>query len=434
MAVRFKLKNKLITNLENLNYSMDNMKKIIRSKFRDADMLAVCFLDISNLRFYNYKFGYEYGDKILETIKRRVGQVVKNYGYVYRFGGGALIILLDRISSKNEVIAVAEHVAEIFDDVFSVDIEQLRILVNMGISVYPEDSKDIDDIIKFSEIALNYCKKCYGHKYIFFEHRMYEEIINRGKMEANLINAIYNREFTLYYQPQVDINTMKIYGMEALLRWNHPEKGLILPGNFIDIVERNGMINEIGKFVLEEACRQIREWHKLGYNDLSISINLSEKQLEDDSFMTFLNRTLKKNQVNPRYIEFEITERILVNPSKKILNVLSSIRNLGIRIFIDDFGTKHSSLNYLYCFPIDGIKIDKSFVDRMICSDKDFIITKNIINLAHELKLEVIAEGVEQNEQLEKLKSVNCTKIQGFIFGKPINPDESINLLMEFNS
>jgi diguanylate cyclase len=193
------------------------------------------------------------------------------------------------------------------------------------------------------------------------------------------------------------------------------------------------MINKIGRFVFFEACKEIKKWHDLGYYNLSISINVSAKQLEDSSFLIFVYDVLKKIDIDPKYINIEITERVLVSPTNNILNMLMAFRSKGIKIFIDDFGTKYSSLNYLYCFPIDGIKIDKSFIDNIHNSDKEFIIIKNIIRLAHELEIQVVAEGVEKKEQLECLKNINCNKIQGFFFGKPVNSNEFINYLKVFN-
>lgn len=432
MRIKYERNREVLLDFCNLNYSISSFKKLIYNHFKKDDKFAVCLLDISNFKFYNYRFGYEYGDAVLTTVFYKVQQAIRDIGKVYRFGGNTLLILLKDIISENEVENVVKGILKIFDYPIDIGKEQIRISTNIGIAIYPHDSTNIEAILKYAEMALTYSKKCHNDKYKFFEQTMHHETIERGKVEGELINAIYNNEFILYYQPQVDINTMKVFGTEALLRWRHPKKGILAPSYFIDIVEQNGMINEIGKFVFHQACKELKRWHKLGFCNLCMSINVSETQFGDASFLSFIDEVLEKTQVEAKYINVEITERILINPSKSILNTLSALRNKGMKILIDDFGTKYSSLNYLYCFPIDGIKIDKSFIDRIESSEKELIITKNIVKLAHELNIEIIAEGVEQKEQLQMLKKINCEKIQGFIFGKPVAADEFINFLNKF--
>lgn len=408
-------------------------KKIIINMNQKADRVIVCLLSIKNLKFYNHIKGYDYGDVILETAYDKVQRCIDGCGEVYQFGSKLLLILRHKINSKKDVKVIIEKVIDVFSKPIDLQQENLRIEIHIGISIYPNDSEELYEVLKYAEIALTYAKYESIYRYKFFEYEMYQNIIKKAKIEADILNAVYNNEFILYYQPQVDINTMKIYAMEALLRWKHPEYGILPPSYFIDIVEQNGLINEIGKFVFEEACREIKRCHGLGYNNLYVSINISPKQLGDDSFLTFIEEILKKTQVDPKYINIEITERILIKPSESIVNLLIALRRKGIKIYIDDFGTKYSSLNYLYCLPLDGIKIEKSFVDRIQDFQKEFIITRNIVKLAHELNLEVVAEGVERSEQLETLRIINCNKIQGFIFSKPISSNDFVHLLNKFN-
>lgn len=434
MTIKCEQKNELFLNSYNLNYSISSFNELIYKHIKKKDKAVVCLLNISNFKLYNYKFGYEYGDKILEAVFNKVKKNIKNMGYIYRCGCDILIFLFNEITYKSDVITIIDGILNIFNNPIRVGEEKLKIVINMGICIYPDDSIEIDNILKYAEIALSCSKKNYIDKYKFFKYGMYEDIMSRGKIEADIVNAIYNDEFILYYQPQVDVKTMKVYGMEALLRWNHPERGIIPPIYFIDIVEQNGMINEIGKLVFEKACSQLKIWNELGYDNLSMSVNISEKQLEENSFLTFIENILKKTQVNPKYINIEITERILMNSTENILNILSALRQKGMKIFIDDFGTKYSSLNYLYRFHVDGIKIDKSFIDKIQYSEKEYIITKNIVNLAQELNIDVVAEGVEESAQLKKLGIINCTKIQGFIFQKPVVANEFIDFVNKFNS
>jgi EAL domain-containing protein (putative c-di-GMP-specific phosphodiesterase class I) len=223
---------------------------------------------------------------------------------------------------------------------------------------------------------------------------------------------------------------MKVYGMEALIRWDSPKLGMVSPAQFIRVLEKSRMINEVGRFVFNEACRSIMRFQKLGYSNLSMSINVSQVQLEDTNFLSNIDEALEKTGVNPELISIEITERIIMSPTENIMNILKELRSRGIKIYIDDFGTEYSSLNYLYKLPIDGIKVDKSFIDRVDCSEKELIILKNIINIARELNIDLVAEGVEKKEQLDRLLQINCPKIQGYFFGKPVCSDEFIKYLI----
>lgn len=433
MAKKNKRNNDLLLNFMDLNNSVYSFKRLVNKKFKQDDRFAVCLLNINNFKYYNYRFSYEYGDILLQNIFSKVREVIGNKGYICRFGGDTLLILFKKISNQNELITIFNSITNIFSSLINIGEEKLKISVNMGISIYPDDSNEIGDILKYAEIALNYSKESSKDKFKFFDQIVYEKIVNKFEIEADIINAIHCNEFTLYYQPQVDTKTMRVYGAETLLRWNHPQKGILSPSYFIETVEHNEMINEIGKFVFQEACNQLVTWHKLGYSDLSISINISAKQLEDNSFLSFIEDILNTTQLDANYICFEITERMLIDPTTKIINIFSALRKKGIKIIIDDFGTKYSSLNYLYCFPVDGIKIDKSFIGSMLNNNKERIILKNVVNLAHEISLDVVAEGVETREQLNYIENISCHNIQGYIFGQPVNAEEFENYLIQYN-
>lgn len=258
--------------------------------------------------------------------------------------------------------------------------------------------------------------------------KLHEEV----NKEIALMEAVTKNEFILYYQPQVNINSNKIYGIEALIRWKHPKLGIVSPAYFIDDIENNGMIKSVGKFVLVEACMELLRLKKEGLNELVMSINVSVNQLEDKLFLPFFEKTLEYMKIEGKDINIEITERILLNPSETVLNTLIAIRKKGIKIFIDDFGTGYSSLNYLFNFPIDGIKIDKTFVKDIIHNNRKLIVLKNIIKLCNELELLIIVEGVEEKEQLNCLKKLNCEIIQGYIFSKPVDDNEITDTINKF--
>jgi diguanylate cyclase (GGDEF)-like protein len=322
----------------------------------------------------------------------------------------------------------AEYLLSLFNKIIEINGERVFMALNIGISVCTDDVSNSHRIMKNADIALINAKKLGKNQYELYDGEMNAEIVERVKIENDLARAIANKEFILYYQPQVDISRMKICGLEALIRWNH-NGSIRLPSYFIDIAEQNGMINEIGKFVLYEAFMQIKKCDDLGYKQLYMSVNISEKQLRQNSFLDFVNYALKSTGIRSNRICFEITERILIDISEKILNVLFKIKDMGIKIFIDDFGTKYSSLNYLKDLPIDGIKIDKSFVYNIQSDGKSRVILKNIVNLAKDLNIEVIAEGVETDGQLRFLESIECSRVQGYVFSRPINSEKLIENL-----
>lgn len=423
-----------IFNYYNFNYLINKFEKEINKHLKNKQMIVVCILKINQLKYYNYMFGYEFGDKIIKFVLTEITQQVNKYGHVYRFCGSKILIILHMIDNEKKAIRIIENIKTFFNNSVQIDKQMLRIIINIGMAIYPDDAAEANTILKYAQIALDAAKNPFTSKYKFFKTDMYKDIINKRKFLIDILNSINNKEFVLYYQPQINIKTKKLYGMEALIRWNHPKKGILPPIYFIDIVERNGMINEIGKFVFEKACCQLKAWNNLGYKNLTMSINVSHKQLEDESFLDFVKQVLVRTKINPGSIIIEITERVFLKPTDKILTVIKEIVNTGIKIFIDDFGTKYAVLDYLYKMPVCGIKIDKSFIDRIQESEKELIITKHIVNMAKEINLDVVAEGVENEQQLEWLNNINCYKIQGYIFGKPVNADDFIKYFEKYST
>lgn len=420
--------------LKNSNHSLEYSLKFINDHLMLNKKSAICLMDISNFKSYNYMFGYEYGNKILEIAFNKLTQCIGNNGYIHRFRNDIFLLILQDIKYIDDAKTVIKKIIDSFCNTIIVNKQKLMLLINIGIAMYPDDNSQPNTLLQYAEIALNYTKNARVSRYSFFNLDMFGDVIKKGKIQMDLGNAMYNNEFMVYYQPLVDISTMRVYGMEALLRWNHPQKGLLTPGHFIDVIEESGMIYDVGKYVLNEACMEIVRCNSKGNNELSISINVSDKQLEDKSFLFYVEDIIKRSKVDPKKVSIEITERVILNMTDEVLNNLISLRSKGIKILIDDFGTKYSSLNYLYTLPVDGIKIDKSFIDRIQNSKKELIVIKNIVRLARELELDVIAEGVETNEQLNCLRRIGCNKIQGFIFAKPVSPNEIVDTVNKFNS
>ncbi len=434
MKMGFEKNNNEPEKFDNLNRPLENLMKILNYYSKEHGDFAACLLDISDFKTYNYLFGYKFGNKILNEVLNKVQECVSDFGCAYSVRGDVLLIVLYKENYKGKITAIVEKILELFDKKFEIDSQKLKISANIGISMYPSDSKEVESVLKYAEIALNYSKGICKEGYKFFQLEMHKNIFEKERVKSDLQNAIYNKEFVLYYQPQVDIRTMNIYGAEALIRWNHPKYGLVSPQSFISTIEQNGMINEIGKFVFFEACRQVKEWNDMGYSDLNISINISEKQMEDDKLLDFISGVLKETGIKANNINIEITERMFIGIVDKNLKMFRALKEMGFKIFIDDFGIEYSSLSYLYSFPVDGIKIDKAFIDGIGESEKKRVITKTILKLARELNLDVVAEGVEKIEQLEWLLTSSCYKIQGYIFEKAVSNKKFINYLKNFKT
>lgn len=395
--------------------------------------LAVYMIEICDFKFYNYIFGYEESYILFQDIFKAVKKKLQNKFYILEFTDGRFLVLAANLNC-NAVDSIESSILNICKGKFYIKNQEVAIYVKIGISLYPDDSDDFMEILRYSDIALSYAKRNNKIQYKFFQKFMYNEILRRQMVISEIGSALNNKELLLFYQPQVNLKTMEVYGFEALIRWKHPEQGILSPVYFIDIIEQNGMINDVGKFIIYEACRQLKEWHSSGYTNICMSINISESQIDGEEFLNFVKFVLDKTGADTRFLIFEITERIVLGLNEEKLELIKKIKDTGIRIFIDDFGTKYSNLDYLNVLPVDGIKIDKCFIDKLEYSQKDLAITRNIINLARELEIEVIAEGVEKQSQIQSLLEINCTKVQGFIFQRPISATDVNKFLEDFGT
>ncbi|AAK80960.1 diguanylate cyclase (GGDEF)-like protein [Clostridium acetobutylicum] len=390
---------------------------------------ALYLIDISKFRVYNYKYGYENGDRLLREISINLKNNLEDSCQATRIRGDKFVVLFP-FKERREFKIMAQSIVEFFHSYAIKYHTSFRVDINMGVSLYPYNGDNVESVLSCAEVALSIAKNSEKSCYEVFDYKSCEKLFKDERILHDISHALQNKEFELYYQPQVDTNNKDIYGLEALLRWRHPQKGILGPNYFIAMVERNGMINSIGKFVIKEALAELRRFNDMGYEKLSMSINIAESQLCEESFVSFVKETVENEGVNSRNIIFEIIERTAL--SEKVLCVLNQLRELGIRIYIDDFGTMYSSLNYLYNIPLDGIKLDKSFVDKLYSSNRNLIVTRNIINLARDLDIDIIAEGVEYREQLKCLNSMNCSKIQGFIFSKPVDSNSVMDFFRNF--
>lgn len=391
--------------------------------------IAVILIDIDDFKMVNDTYGYETGDKLLILVSERLKEAAGEFGSLFRIGSDEFAIVLYDYKKQVRVKRKVEEILDEFKEAVEFDRERYFLSLSIGIALSPKDGDNCKELMKNADIAMLISKSYGKNKCNYYDKEMKNKIIKSVNMENDLMGAVIDNQFTLYYQPQVDVSAQKVYGLEALLRWEHPKLGIIEPSCYIDIVEKNGMICKIGKYVLVEACREILRLKKKGINNLIIFVNISAKQLEDKLFSVFYEETLDSMNVEGKYISIELTERTLLKTSETVINNITAIRDRGTKIYIDDFGTKYASLNCLANFPVDGIKIDRSFIKDISSESKKLIILKNIIRLAKELKLDVITEGVEEAEQVEHLIEIGCNIMQGYIFSKPMPSEEIIKKL-----
>ncbi|MBA5850416.1 EAL domain-containing protein [Clostridium sp. cel8] len=415
-----------LTNLPNWNYLKDEIQKKIDRDYYNRFVLF--HIDLNNFKNINDIFGYKYGDKLLKKIGNAIKKIYENKGIVSRKHGNEFMILKPYTNLKNLNID-AKELMDTISGIWKLGENEVLISVSMGVSVYPDDGTNIVEIMRNADIALNKAKSSGKNSYKFFDKSMYDDILRKSEMEKEIRKALKYNEFILYYQPQVDIETNEMVSFEALIRWNSSKFGWVMPGEFISLAEETGLIVSIGEWVFKEACIQSTIWKKKGYKFDFISVNVSTVQLKESGFIDMVKRILLETNVDPKTIEVEITESVVIESLKKNCKIINELKKMGIRVALDDFGSGYSSLNYLKSIPINTIKIDKTFIDGICKYDYENIITGEIINLAHRMNLDVIAEGVEEEDQVNFLRTKSCNKIQGYYFGKPM-PSENIDNML----
>jgi diguanylate cyclase (GGDEF)-like protein/PAS domain S-box-containing protein len=393
-----------------------------------GESIAVMFLDLDRFKLINDTFGHDLGDVLLIEAGKRLAQSVRKQDIVARQGGDEFIILLEG-TGRLEAEEAAKKIMEQFTEPFLLEGEEVFTSPSIGISLYPRDGSDLNTLKKNADAAMYLAKKCGRNNYQFYIQED-EEIINRKlKLERELKRALMNKQFALYYQPKVELNNRKIYGFEALLRWNHPSLGSVSPQEFIPIAEDAGMIIPIGKWVLREACRQVKEWHNAGIFT-KMAVNVSTIQIEDLGFIDFVKDTLLDSGVSPEYLGLEITESVMQN-IRQAGPILQSLQEIGIKVSIDDFGTGYSSLSVLNKVPIDLVKIDKSFISEILTNPNTASLVKTMIQMAENLNFKLVAEGIETEQQLEFLIQNGCKYGQGYYFSPPLPAEDAKNLILK---
>ncbi len=418
-----------LTNLPNRLSLYENFVKHLEEETNVSE--AFLFIDADNFKLINDTMGHSVGDKLIIQIGERLKALFGNER-VYRLGGDEFIVCCSGFENTEIVEQYANKIIESIKASFEIDSSMLHTTVSIGISIYPKDGESADELMRNADIAMYRAKASGKNRYIFYSDDMKEIIRERMLIEKNLRNALRNNEFLLYYQPQLDLEKQGVSGFEALIRWNNPELGFVSPDRFIGIAEETHLIIAIGEWVLKTACKYIKLLHEKGYSNLTISVNVSILQLMQENFVDTVMEVLELTELEPKYLELEITESILMESYQIIHNKLYNLKKLGVRVALDDFGRGYSSLSYLKQLPIDTLKIDKTFIDYITSEDSCDNITGMIVKIGRKMKLSIIAEGVEHQYQMDYLKKHGCQKIQGYLISKPLTTEKVMEFIKEF--
>lgn len=418
-----------LTGLPNRLLFSERLVRSFRLAKQDARLVGIIFLDLDSFKMINDTMGHSAGDTILQEVAAGLTKRLRKTDTVARFGGDEFLIMVNDLEDYDSIKGVADTVMAMFETPFNINGQAFFITGSAGIAVYPFDGEDTETLIKNADIAMYMAKNGGKNQYALCAEDMNEKVNTNVSLSNGLYGVEARDELVIYYQPQIRLQTGNIVGLEALLRWNHPKLGMLLPRVFIPLAEVNGTISSIGQWVLRTAIRQNKKWQDMGLPHLRMAINISPFQFNNPDFAENLDRILKEEGLNPRYLELEITESIATKESEHILDILNKLKQLGVTISIDDFGKEYSFLNRLKTLPVDRIKIDMQFVQGIEGSEKDQAITKVIINLAKNLGIEVLAEGVETVSQMEFLNKRMCDEVQGYYYFKPMTAEEIEDML-----
>ncbi len=431
-TITFQAYHDLLTKLPNRALLRDRLGLAISQAKREREMLAVMFLDLDRFKNVNDTLGHMIGDELLQQVSNRLRSCVREGDTLARFGGDEFALLLPKINhSREDVENIAEKIINVLKQPFSVDGHELYVSTSIGISLYPQDGINMDTLIKNADIAMYHVKGQGKNGYQFYSNDMNKPYFKNLSMETGIHKALEQEQFSLVYQPQINLKTGDIVGVEALLRWEHPEHGNISPSEFIPFAEESGLIVKIGEWVLETALNELKGWRDAGLPEIRMSINMSARHIAEKSFVSSIRNILRRLELPGDALEIEITENAIMDDMDDIVRKLKQLADMDVTIAIDDFGTGYSSLSYLHKLPIQTLKIDRTFLKESRYAKDDHTIVNTIVAMAKGLHLNVIAEGVETQSQLDYLREIECNEAQGFLFGKPLTPDIISQLLIQ---
>ncbi|GHS88197.1 hypothetical protein FACS189487_05940 [Campylobacterota bacterium] len=417
-----------LTGLANRMLFNDRLENAIHQAHRSGKPLAVIYLDLDRFKSVNDSLGHPIGDVLLKQAGKRLEALMREGDTLGRFGGDEFALLLSGIDDVSETVAMGRRILHSFDEPFDIDGRELFCSTSMGIAIYPGDADNADDLLKNVDVALYNAKNSGRANFQFFKESAGENFLAQLELETALRHSVARNELRLYYQPQVRSENEHIFGVEALVRWQHPTLGLIPPDRFISLAENIGYIETLGNWCLATACEQLVAWRGAGVPIDRVAVNVSARQLKNPKFLDTVMEIVKATKIDPRFLELELTESSMTDNPEKVMEVFSRLRQTGIRIAIDDFGTGYSSLSYLARYPVDVLKIDKSFVQSVGTASDTSKVVKSIALLAHSLSMEIVAEGVETVAQRDYLKSVGCELLQGYFYSRPVPADTIVTL------
>jgi diguanylate cyclase (GGDEF)-like protein len=418
-----------LTGLPNRMLLNDRVNQAIAMAPRHHKRVAVLFLDLDGFKHINDSLGHPTGDKLLQSIAKRLVECVRASDTVSRQGGDEFVVLLSEVERSEDTAITARRMLQAVAEAHSIDHHDLHVTTSIGVSVFPDDGLDAETLIKNADTAMYQAKENGRQSYKFFKPAMNVRAVERQAIEESLRRALERQEFAVHYQPKVSLKTGEITGAEALLRWTHPVRGPIPPGQFIPIAEDCGLIRPIGNWILREACRQARVWLDAGLPLASMAVNISAVQFRNENFLQGVFSTLEETGLDPKFLELELTESVLMKHAESTEVILKTLRARGVQLAVDDFGTGYSSLSYLRRFAIDALKIDQSFVRQITTTPSETTIVTAVISMGRSLNLRVVAEGVETTEELAFLQAHQCDQAQGYYFSRPVAAPQFADLL-----
>lgn len=421
-----------LTDLPNRHLFEDRLSQATVLAQHNQQILAILFLSLDRFKIIQDTLGHSLGYQLLKEVAERLKNCVGEGATVARFEGDEFAVMLTQTDSTQNVAEIAGNMVEALSVSFAIDAHEMFTTLSVGISLFPDDGEDVQLLLKNAAIALSRVKEQGGNGYQFFTADMNAKALKRLTMEGNLRRALEREEFEVYYQPKVEITTQQIVGTEALLRWRHPESGIISPAEFIPLAEETGLIIPIGEWILHTACAQSKAWQNEGF-DLHLAVNLSARQFQQENLLKTVTNIVGETGFDSHCLELEVTESSIMKNAESAVRTLNELKETGMKVSIDDFGTGYSSLGYLKHLPIDILKIDKSFVQDIADNADDMALVMAIITLAHNLRLKVVAEGVETKEQLRFLHLLRCDEWQGYLYSKPVPAADFRNLLISGN-
>ncbi len=418
-----------LTQLPNRSYMVERLESMLALARRHGTAMAVLFIDLDNFKTVNDSLGHHMGDALLCEVATRITATVRDSDLVSRLGGDEFVVVLSEIASDQDAAVVAQKLLEAVNAPVSMEGVKLHISPSIGISLYPHDGETTDALIRHADSAMYFAKDSGRGNYKFFQPEMFHRAAGALDLERQLRDGLFRREFTLHFQPQIGGPDGAVVGVESLLRWQHPARGLLGPGEFISFAEMRGLVVALDHWVLRSACRQMKAWHDLGCPKVPVAVNLSAVDFRQDDLLDEIKGILLETGLAPQYLEIEITETVFMDRDKHVLETLSALSLMGIAITLDDFGTGYSSLAYLKRYPISKLKIDQSFIRGLPGDEDDLALVTAIIQMAHGLKLKTVAEGVETKEQQALLRQLGCDEFQGYLFSRPLAAPEAMAFL-----